>query len=424
MSLFGKILALFNVFAVLGAVALIGMDYAKRRSWEYAVFRQELMMHGLPLDDEERDGQGRLLVEKIGPQTQKELFGGNAPLTTQTAEVQRVQSNLRGKIQSAGDKKQQIYLTARVLMPLAVSNEQRARMIAYTTYLRDDKSFDRLKRMFAYADQVASQPPPKDAKRAKSYEEAFNDTLAVQYTDPTGPLAEAFLAVKKADPRAPVDKALDQSLDNQLTQLQGQFDQAFKEALERQPSREGVKSDPPSIRKRAIAHLLFNLMDALPNEAPGGAAPKLEETPEYKRFLIVVGVQAAASAVTNEANLLKDIAEEVAHERLRERSIFALEHRKIVELIQNKSVAVERNGLVYARKQKELADHEEDLKKRRLDVKYYQEQLTDVRQQTAAHLKELRTMSDALYKLRVKLRDDTAENQRLEKQIRVLEEGR
>jgi alpha-tubulin suppressor-like RCC1 family protein len=135
-------------------------------------------------------------------------------------------------------------------------------------------------------------------------------------------------------------------------------------------------------------------------------------------------VQAAASAVTNEANLLKDIAEEVAHERLRERSIFALEHRKIVELIQNKSVAVERNGLVYARKQKELADHEEDLKKRRLDVKYYQEQLTDVRQQTAAHLKELRTMSDALYKLRVKLRDDTAENQRLEKQIRVLEEGR
>ncbi len=33
-------------------------------------------------------------------------------------------------------------------------------------------------------------------------------------------------------------------------------------------------------------------------------------------------------------------------------------------------------------------------------------------------------MSDALYKLRVKLRDDTQKNQELEKQIRVLEEGR
>ncbi|HWG45768.1 MAG TPA: hypothetical protein VN688_23605 [Gemmataceae bacterium] len=423
MSLFGKILAIFNIFAVFGAVALIGMDYAKRRSWEYAVFRQELMINGLPLDDEERNEQGRLLIENIGPQTQKDLFGGNAPVTTQTAEVQRVQSNLKGKIQGAGDKKKQIYLTARVLMPLAVSNEQRARMIAYTTYLRDDKSFDRLKKMFTAADRVASQPP-KDAKRVKSYEEAFNDTLATQYTEPAGPLAEAYLVAKKADPNAMVDKALDQSLDAQLTQLQGQFEQAFREALERKPPKEGIKSDPPSMRKRAIAHLLFNLIDVLPNEAPGDAAPKLEQNPEYKRYLLVVGVRAAADAITGEANLLKDIADEVALERLRERSVFALEHHKAVEMVQDKAVEVEMHGLVYALKQKELADHEEDLKKRRLDVKSYTEELTDLRQQTATHLKELRTMSDALYKLRVKLRDDTAENQRLEKQIRVLEEGR
>jgi len=422
MSLFGKLLAIFNIVAVFGAVALIGMDYAKRRSWEYAVFRQELMMNGLPLDNEERDEQGRLLVENVGPQTQKELFGGNAPVTTQTDEVKRVQDSLTSKIQSAGDKKKQIYLTAHVLTPLAVSNEQRARMIAYQTYLRDDQSFARLQQMFTRADQIAIQPP-KDAKRVKSYEEAFNDTLAAQYTDPAGPLAEAFLAVKKANPRATVDQALDQSLDTQLTQLQGQFDQAFQEALERKSPVDGVKSDPPTQRKRAIAHLLFNLIDALPNEAPGGVAPKLEENPEYKRFLLVVGVRAAAHAITNEADLLKEIAEEVALERLRERGIFAQEHSKAVAMVQDRAVDVEMHGLVYALKQKELADHEDALRKRRSDVEYYEKELAAARDLTAAHLKELRTMSDALYKLRVKLRDDTQKNQELEKQIRVLEEG-
>ncbi len=124
MSLFGKLLALLNVFGVIGALALIAMDYAKHRTWEYAVFRQELMMNGLPLDKEEKDGQGNVLADDVGEQTQKELFAGNAPVTTQKDEVQRVKDLLNGKVQSAGDKKKQIYLLARVLTPLALTSEQ------------------------------------------------------------------------------------------------------------------------------------------------------------------------------------------------------------------------------------------------------------------------------------------------------------
>ncbi len=136
-----------------------------------------------------------------------------------------------------------------------------------------------------------------------------------------------------------------------------------------------MKSDPPTQRKRAIAHLLFNLINALPNEAPGGVAPKLEDNPEYKRFLVVVGVKAAAQAITNEANLLKDIAEEVALERLRERSIFALEHHKAVAMVQARTIDVEMHGLVLALKNDELKGHEKALEGRREDVEYYQKQL-------------------------------------------------
>jgi hypothetical protein len=424
MSLFGKILAILNVFGVVGAVALLAMDYAKRRTWEYAVFRQELMMNGLPIDEIDTDGQGRLLADRIGPQTQKDLFAGNAPVATQTAEVQRVKDQLNGKIQSAGDKKKQIYLLARVLMPLALTAEQRENTIAYQIYLRDDKSYDLLKQRVKQAADAAANPP-KD-KQAKTYDEVFHNTLAMQYIDPLGPLAEAFLAVMKAAPGTPWDKALDQSLDAQLAQLQGQFEQAFKDALERQPPSEGVKSDPPSQQKRAIAHLLFNLVDVLPDEQPGGAAPKLDllENPGYKRFLNVVGVRAAVGAVNDEARLLSEITAEVQLDRLRERGLFAQEHGKTVTMIREKAAQVVVHGSLLARKQTELEDHEKDLKKRRLDVKFYQDQLDAARQETAAHLKVVRAMSATLFAERVKLRNATTTNQELEKQIRSLEKGR
>jgi hypothetical protein len=416
MSIIGKVLAILNVLAVIGAVVLIAQDYAKRTAWEYAVFREDLMINGLPLDEKETDPQGRPLVERIGPQTQKELFPSSPPpQPTQKAEVEQVRNQLNSKIQGAGDKKKQIYLLAQVLSPLVVTNEQRERMVAYDTYLRDDAAFDRLKVILQRADQAAKQPPKG---KAKSPDEAFHDALTAQHTDPTGSLAEAYLAVITANPGTPFDQALDQSLDNQLAQLQGQLEQHFKDALD------GAQAVPQ--RKRTIARLLFNVADALADQPAGGAPQKIDlsENPTYKRFITVVGVSEAVVAVNDEARLLKEIAAEVELERGRERSKFALEHGKAVAMIQEKSVEVEQHGLQLARQQKELAAHEEDLKKRRLDIVFYKEQLEAVRQDTAARLKELRGMSDALYQLRVKLRDDTAENQKLEKQIRTLEEGR
>jgi hypothetical protein len=425
MSILGKVLAILNVLAVIGAVALLGMDYAKRRSWAYAVFRQQLVSDGLPVDDREVDGEGHKLVDDLTQATLQDIFKGSSPVKTQLEEVKRVQSDLSSKIQGAGDKKKQLYLLARILTPLALTGEQRTGYLAYQVYLRDDASFGRLQALLTAADQAASQPP-QPGKRAKPYEEGFNDYLAGQFVEPPGPLAEAFLAVKKTARQTPAPQALDQALDTQLAQLQGQFDQAFKEALEQRPPAEGgVKSDAPSQQKRIIAHLLFCLTDVLPDETAGGA-PKLDlmENPQYRRFITVVGVGEAVRAVNDEAALLKDMAVEVNQLAKRDRLVFAAQHHKVVEMIQEKATLVERHGLTLARKQKELATHEEDLKKRRLDVAYYQEQLTEARKETAAHLKELRAMSDALFQERVKLRDATERNQQLEKDIRKMEDVR
>src|SRR5215469_8646785 len=154
MSLLGKILAIFNVLAVLGALALMGMSYGRQMVWEYAVFRQQLLMNGLPVDEGERDQQNRPLADNIGTPTQKDLFPQN-PVTTQKAEVERVRGELQSKIQGAGDKKKQIYLLARVLTPMALTHAARERLIAYQTHLLDDNAVKQLGERLKQVDEAA-----------------------------------------------------------------------------------------------------------------------------------------------------------------------------------------------------------------------------------------------------------------------------
>ena len=154
------------------------------------------------------------------------------------------------------------------------------------------------------------------------------------------------------------------------------------------------------------------------------AKPDLVNNPAYKRFIFVVGVKAALEAVNEQANILQDLAFAAETEGMRQRSLFAVEHRKMVDLVRDKYTEVEHHKLLYARKKKERDIHEGLLEKRKKDVAFYQQQLTTARNETAEHLKELRKLSDALFKERTELRDNTEANQQLEKDIRALEEGR
>lgn len=420
MSLLGKILAIINVLAVVGTLALMGMYYGKRSAWQYRVFRQQLMEQGLPVDEAQRDEMDRSLVGKLDTETQKDLFkdaAPNAPVATQRAEVERVKQTLDGKI--AGDKRQQIHALSRILTPMAVTYEHLRGLRACQTYLRDDKALQLLKERLNAADKTANQQI-KDGK-AKEYDVAFHEALAALFADPPGPLAEAFLAAKKAPGGGdPLDKALD----TQLAQLQGEYTQMFQRALTDTGGKDGDKSGASRQKRRIIAFLLLNMVDVLPDEAPGGAAAKpanIWEEPKYKRFLKVVGVQAAAEALDTQTAPLKDIAAEVDLERLRERGLFAVEHGKAVNLVLDKVYELNRHERLHELKKQERIAHEESLKKRELDVKFYQEQLATLRDKTAKDLEELRGMSNQLLKNRVELRDATEDNQKLEKDIRALE---
>jgi len=420
MSIFGKILAVFNIFAVIGALALMGMEYGKRRAWQYAVFRQELMLKGLPVGKEETDKLEQKRAELIDEQAKKDLFGGVHPVTTQEDEVTRVKGLLDGTIPTSGDKKQQLVAYARILMPMVVNRDQLEQMLAYQIFLQNDKTYQLLVTRLSEAKTVAAQLV-KDGK-AKAFDQAFHEVLTAQFSDPPGILGEEVLEILKAEPNTTVDKALDTSLDKQLAELKNQYDQLFRDALP--SSGEPIKQKGSNMhRRRVIARLLFNMVEPL---LEGDAAKNLDlmGNPAYKRFVMVVGVEAAAEAVNDQAAILQEIANEIDLERDRERGLFSVEHRQELDVLLEKKDEVEKNGILLAVKEKQLATHEETLKKRRLDIQFYQGQLTTARQETAQHLREVRAMSAALHQERIKLRDNTESNQKLEKEIRTLETGK
>src|SRR5439155_16650851 len=99
MSLLGKILALINVLAAVGFIYLAASDYGKRKQWSYAVFRHELAIDGLPLDDQQKDVDDVPIVKNLKEPTLAQMFqGAGAPVSTQTDEVAHVQQALNEKI--------------------------------------------------------------------------------------------------------------------------------------------------------------------------------------------------------------------------------------------------------------------------------------------------------------------------------------
>lgn len=99
MSMAGKILAVFNILAALAAfIYFLPTDWGTRQSWAYSYYRHELVLDGLPLDKEQKDTEGYLLVDKLSENTKRQIFqsaGGN-PVNTQMDEIERVRRDVEG----------------------------------------------------------------------------------------------------------------------------------------------------------------------------------------------------------------------------------------------------------------------------------------------------------------------------------------
>jgi hypothetical protein len=411
MSLLGKILAVLNVLAVAGFFALALLDYGKRQAWSYAVFRQDLTLKGLPLDKDERDAEGRPVVDLIGESTKKDLHKGQPGPTTQEEEVKRYQADVQSRTQATGGGPKQTAYEAYLLLPFAQTNAQRERLLAYRYWLDDPAKVKELKDLFAEAERVAK---PAGADK-KSFRERFTEALDARQAPMTEPFVELLFAALGADANKPVGSTLDLALEALRTDLNAQINQLFTDALNTRQT--------PEVRRRAIARVLFNLTEPL--FVGGGQAPAagaLLDDAAYQRLFTVVGVRQAIQTVHDQARVVAGIVPDLDAERGRDRTRFALEHQRLIEQIKEKAVQLEVDLALLKRKQEQVVAHEEELKKRRRDVNQFEEDLAAARRETGEQLKVLRTMTDALQKVRLENREATEQNQKLEKEIRQLED--
>ncbi len=96
MSTLGKVLAVFNVLMALAIFFyFFPTHWGIRQGWAYSYFRHELVLDGLPLNDQAKDTEGHLLKDKLSETTLKQMFqGAGEPVSTQMQEVEGVRSDL------------------------------------------------------------------------------------------------------------------------------------------------------------------------------------------------------------------------------------------------------------------------------------------------------------------------------------------
>src|SRR6516162_2435644 len=161
MSLFGKILAVVNIFAAAAFFYLVAADWGERQKWTYAVFRQDLLMGGLPIDENIQEEDGTKVVNKISDKTVEDLFRGlgAAGVKTQVAEIQSIQNKLRGEIEGAANDQERRDKLRNILVPLVRIGKERDDLNAR---IDKDTLGDLLAKDFDGAFAEALKPPVKD----------------------------------------------------------------------------------------------------------------------------------------------------------------------------------------------------------------------------------------------------------------------
>lgn len=133
MSLLGKVLTILNALAAIAFLAIAALDYQARNQWTYAVFRHELAINGLPLDDKDDSWRpGRPIIRDISAKTADELFraAGGSPVKTQLDAVKQARQTAMDFIESAGDETTKRTHIAAVWLPLIPHSYARENAVA------------------------------------------------------------------------------------------------------------------------------------------------------------------------------------------------------------------------------------------------------------------------------------------------------
>lgn len=155
MSLLGKIFALLNTMLAFGLGVVLIMDLGARRNWSYLVFRQELVLNGLPLDKNQTTSTDINISGNLTGAILEDIFkdAGKMPVATQVDEVKRVYDEYEKKEKELNDA-DKAKLNARILLGNSVTYTER---LALQKFLGQGEMNDLAKRFGIEPGKVAEQ---------------------------------------------------------------------------------------------------------------------------------------------------------------------------------------------------------------------------------------------------------------------------
>src|SRR5262245_56766218 len=189
MSLFGKVLALLNVFGAGALIYFASIDYGKRTAWAESALRHEVVLRGLPLDQKEADKQHQPRARLLDTAILNDLFKdvGGSPVNTQHEEITRLRGELDANIAAAAgqgkDKprgfEKQTYALARILRPLVNAIVDRDQVDAALYYVANNQRADELRDRHRKAlKDTLNRPPELDKiKPAPTFAQSFQLAL-------------------------------------------------------------------------------------------------------------------------------------------------------------------------------------------------------------------------------------------------------
>jgi hypothetical protein len=442
MSLTGKIFAILNIVAAAAFLVVAGMDYSQRHRWAYSVYRHQLLVDGLPIDDAEKDAEGKARVADFDEPWFAEMFqrAGANPVKTQQQEVQNLQRTVMSRVDNPDGKGTRTQKLARYVTALAENYQQRRaaqRQIGEAGTRTNDLSADLSS---AYANQLdaaeltrgghdivksirdkAGQPNPGTAEIAARvpFGNRPADQTLIELQVGRDPV---FLALSPevqfaAKPGTDVFITTAATTEQKLQAiLESEFQSAGK----------GSAGD----RKAKAARLMFCLGEAMEEPTSDYFA-----SPAYQRLAIVAGLSGAASAIDEQATSYRRMIQEIVSDNTAryymsgamgdydfDRRQFIAEHNSIVDSCQNLAEATSELERILKEKDQDLARQKLLVEKRQADIEALSNRLDkDLKVKTADKLRDQARAEQEVRDRLIELRDTGRTNQDLEKEIRKLE---
>ena len=304
-----------------------------------------------------------------------------------------------------------------------------------------EKELDVAKSASFIADaEAAADPTPVKRLKATELKMAMNDAQAKVVAakeavknepDPRLTAALVFLQTIRIDEKKTkiaefVDEVMEETLKDVNAELTKRYEDAYQDAFAGKEPFKDAGADLQLVRDRrrlAIARFLLAAIEALSADEKVTAALQSGDVEllEYKRFINVVGLEAATLAINEQYQLLTGVMSDLTTRIADERNSFRIRHHEAILALKRRADDVE----ALAKRVADIADYaarQEKIAKDEADrVVIYKKDLEVSRGQTGDEMKRLSSLTGGLNQVRIAIRDAIDNNAINLRRIQALE---